>query len=95
MKLKRIQSPRFFIDLPPKDTNLYDPDLARLTKKINKIFYEEITPLLEKKKKYAKNKHVQITLAKVRGGSYLSYAIPVDKPSPEAKKYFYITPKKG
>jgi len=77
------------LNLAPEGTNIYDSELSSLSNKINSLFKQEAQRLLSRKQEEVGNKYVQITLALYRGGLYLTYAIPVDKMSPETKKYWF------
>jgi hypothetical protein len=76
---KQIDVHTKLFDVAERDSGVYFPELAQLTKKLNAVFAREGRTLLRKKQRDLKDKTIELTIALSKGGLYLSYAKPVRK----------------
>jgi hypothetical protein len=78
---KQIDVHTKLFDVAERDSGVYFPELAQLTKKLNAVFAREGRTLLRKKQRDLKDKTIELTIALSKGGLYLTYAKPVRKRS--------------
>ena len=66
-------------DVPPPDSGIYFPELARLTRKLNTAFNAAARPALNRRRREYGLKTLEVTIALVKGQLYITYARPVRK----------------
>src|SRR6476620_4311694 len=76
-KDKQIDVHTKLFDVAVRDSGVYFPELAGLTKRLNGVFAREAPALLRKKQRELNDKTIELTIALTRGGLYLTYAKPV------------------
>lgn len=67
-------------DVPPADSGVYFPELAKLTRKLNTAFNAGARPALARRRREFGVKRLEVTIALVKGRLYITYARPVRKP---------------
>ena len=74
-----VHDKKKLFDIASRNSSLYFPELARLTKKLNGVFGREASAMLRKKQQELGDKSIELTIALSKGGLYLTYARPVRK----------------
>jgi hypothetical protein len=78
-KDKQIDVHTKLFDVAARNSGVYFPELAGLTKKLNAVFAREGRALLRKKQRDLQDNSIELTIALYDGGVYLTYAKPVRK----------------
>jgi hypothetical protein len=66
-------------DIAPPDSGAHFPELAKLTRELNAVFYKGARPALDRRRREFGVKNLEVTIALVKGQLYITYARRVRK----------------